>query len=118
MAVQHYHGGCQCGAVRFEADADLDSTVTCNCSRCQRLGSVLSFTPRDKFTLLSGEDNLTEYLFNKRHIRHLFCKTCGIESFAYAAAPDGAPMTAINANCLDGVEPRELKSHHYDGRNM
>ena len=116
MPVQHYHGGCQCGAVRYEVDADLDQTITCNCSRCQRLGSVLSFTARVKFKLHSGNDNLTEYLFNKREIRHLFCKTCGIESFAYGTMPDGTPMAAINANCLDGVEPRHLSSHHFDGR--
>jgi hypothetical protein len=117
MPIQHYHGGCQCGAVKYEVDADLDRTITCNCSRCQKLGSVLTFTPADKFTLLSGEQYLTEYLFNKHAIRHLFCKVCGIESFACGAMPDGSPMVAVNANCLDGVEPRELKSHHYDGRS-
>ncbi len=116
MTMQHYEGGCQCGAVRFSCEADLDQTVTCNCSRCQKLGSVLTFTPRGNFTLLQGEDKLTEYLFNKHVIRHQFCKVCGIESFAYGQMPDGTPMAAINANCLDGVEPRELKSHHYDGR--
>ena len=118
MAMQHYHGSCQCGTVQYEVEADLGQSVTCNCSRCQRLGSVLSFTPKDKFTLTSGEDNLTEYLFNRHKIRHLFCKTCGIESFAYGEMPDGSPMAAVNANCLDGVDPRALKSHHYDGRNM
>ncbi|MDP1699658.1 MAG: GFA family protein [Aestuariivirga sp.] len=117
MPVQHYQGGCQCGAVRYEVDTDLEKTMTCNCSRCQRLGSVLSFTPRDKFKLLSGEENLTEYLFNKHKIQHLFCKTCGIQSFSYAAAPDGTPMAAINANCLDGVEPRQLNSHPFNGRD-
>ncbi|MGB9140799.1 MAG: GFA family protein, partial [Aestuariivirga sp.] len=63
------------------------------------------------------EQYLTEYLFNKHAIRHLFCKVCGIESFARGAMPDGSPMVAVNANCLDGVEPRELKSHRYDGRS-
>ncbi|MGG2475837.1 GFA family protein, partial [Rhizobium sp. BR5] len=29
---------------------------------------------------------------------HLFCSTCGIESFAYADGPDGTPMVAVNAN--------------------
>jgi hypothetical protein len=117
MANQHYHGGCQCGAVRYEADVDLDRTVTCNCSRCQKLGVVLAFTSRDTFTLLKGEEALTEYLFNKRVIRHLFCKMCGVESFAYGEMPDGSKTAAINVNCLDGVEPRQLRSHHYDGRS-
>ncbi len=117
MPVQHYHGGCQCGAVRYEVDIDLDKTITCNCSRCQRLGSVLAFMSRDKFKLLSGEENLTEYLFNTHKIRHLFCKTCGIQSFSYSAMPDGTPVAAINANCLDGVEPRQLNSQPFNGRD-
>ncbi|WP_313613205.1 GFA family protein [Agrobacterium sp.] len=115
MATQHYHGSCQCGAVSFETDADLDNTVVCNCSRCKRLGSVLTFVPKDQFNLVSGEQNLSEYLFNKHKIHHLFCATCGIESFAYADAPDGTPMVAVNANCLDGVDARALSPQAYDG---
>ena len=118
MSEQHYSGSCQCGAVTFEADVDLDNTLTCNCSRCQRLGSVLTFTPRAKFTLKSGETQLTEYLFNKNRIKHQFCKTCGIEPFAFAEGKDGTPMAAINVNCLDGIDPRALKSKHVDGKSF
>jgi len=117
MSAQHYRGGCQCHAVTYEVDVDLDNTITCNCSRCQRLGFVLAFAPRDAFDLQSGEDKLTEYLFNKKQIRHLFCKTCGVESFAWGQMPDGSPIAAVNVNCLDGVDPRSLKSKHVDGRS-
>ncbi len=117
MSMQHHTGGCQCGAVRYEVDVDLDNTLTCNCSRCQKLGSVLSFTPASNFKLVQGEEKLTEYLFNKNQIHHLFCKVCGIQSFARASGKDGTPMVAVNANCLDGLEPRQLKSHHFDGRS-
>ena len=115
MALEHFEGGCQCGAVRFEVDVDLASTVTCNCSRCQRMGFVLAFSPEENFHLKSGEQALTEYLFNKKAIRHLFCSTCGVESFAYGKMPDGSGTVAVNVNCLDGVNPRELSSHHVDG---
>ena len=114
-----YTGSCQCGAVAFEADLSLDNPVTCNCARCQRLGSVLVFTPRDSFRLLRGDDNLTEYLFNKHLIRHRFCKTCGIEGFALGDMPDGSKMAAVNVNVLDGVDPRAIaaRAHHHDGRS-
>jgi hypothetical protein len=115
MAMKQYIGGCQCGAVSFETDADLDQTVTCNCSRCQRLGAVLTFVPREAFTLKSGEENLSEYLFNSKKIHHQFCKTCGIQSFSYGQKPDGSEMVALNVNCLEGVNPRELTSYHHDG---
>ncbi len=115
MTSKHYIGGCQCGAVSFEVDVDLDKTVTCNCSRCQRLGAVLAFAPRADFDLKSGEENLTEYRFNSKKLQHLFCRTCGIQSFSYGTAPDGVETVAINVNSLEGVNPRELTSYHHDG---
>ncbi len=113
-----HEGGCQCGAVRYQVNVELDNTITCNCSRCQKMGFVLAFAPQEKFNLLSGEDVLTEYLFNKQIIRHLFCSVCGVESFALAQAPDGTPTVAVNVNCLDNVEPRSLRSEHFDGRSV
>lgn len=118
MSEKHYTGSCQCGAVAFEADLDLEKTITCNCSRCQKLGSVLAFTPRTKFTLKSGEEKLSEYRFNKKTLHHLFCSACGIQSFAYGAMPDGTPIAAVNVNTLDDVDPRSLTSHHYDGKAL
>ncbi len=114
--TEQYQGGCQCGAVSYEVDdVDLAKTITCNCSRCQPMGFVLTFAPRDSFKLLSGADNLTEYRFNKKKIEHLFCKTCGVESFAYGEMADGSPIAMINVNCLAGVNPREIECHHVDG---
>lgn len=115
MAVQHYFGGCQCGAMRYEVDADLDRTVTCNCSRCRRLGAIFAFVPETAFTLVAGAQASHEYLFNTRKIHHLFCATCGIESFARGAAPDGTVMVAINARCLDGVDLKALSPVEHDG---
>ena len=118
MAEQTYSGSCQCRAIEFEAPLDLEKTVTCNCSRCQRLGWVMAFAPRAAVTIAKGEGATREYLFNRNKIRHQFCPTCGIETFAFAEGPDGTPMMAINVNCLDGVDPRALKSHHADGRSL
>ncbi len=117
MTTEKYEGSCQCGAVRYEVSVDLENTITCNCSRCQRMGFVLAFSPQESFRLKSGDDVLTEYLFNKKAIRHLFCRTCGVESFAYGNMPDGSPTVAMNVNCLEGVDPRALKSQHIDGKS-
>lgn len=115
-----YQGSCQCGAVTFEADLSLDNPVVCNCSRCRRVASVLVFTPEAQFTLKSGGANLTEFTFNKHHIRHQFCKTCGVQGFSMATAPDGTPTVAVNINCLDGVDGRALsaKAYMYDGASV
>ena len=113
MAI--YRGSCQCGAVRLSAELDIEGAVTCNCSRCRRMGFVLAFAPIEKFTLEAGEGATTEYLFNRHTISHRFCATCGVEAYAMGQKPDGSRVVAVNVNCLDGVDARALAAHHYDG---
>ncbi|WP_312796480.1 GFA family protein [Tianweitania sp.] len=118
MAKQVFGGGCQCGAVRYETTADLDQAISCNCSRCGRLGLILSFSPVEEFQLQSGEDALGEYQFNQHRIRHRFCKTCGVQSFAIGTGPDGREMAAINVRCLDGIDVHTLHPKQVDGRSF
>jgi len=112
-----HHGGCHCGAVRYRVDIDLSKAVTqCNCSICGRTGSLLSFVPTGAFTLEKGEDSLTDYQFKKKVIHHLFCKVCGVRSFARGQGPTG-PMVAINTRCLDDVDAATLDIRHFDGKS-
>jgi hypothetical protein len=116
--LKSYTGGCQCGKVRYQVEADLAGPViSCNCSMCGRAGTLLTFVPAKQFTLLSGEDALTDYQFNKHIIHHLFCKTCGIKSFARGKGRDGGDTVAINARCLDGVDVGKLNVTPYDGKS-
>jgi hypothetical protein len=116
--LKKYRGSCHCGKVTYEVDIDLgDRIVTCNCSMCGRAGTVLAFVPTEQFKLLSGEDSLTDYQFNKNVIHHLFCSTCGIKSFARGIGPGGKEMRAVNVRCLEGVELDALKITQVDGRS-
>ncbi|RYF34007.1 MAG: GFA family protein [Comamonadaceae bacterium] len=113
-----YTGSCHCGNVKFEAEGEpIESVLACNCSICQRLGSLLWFVPRGQFTLQTPEDNAGTYLFNKHLIRHRFCKTCGIQPYAEATAPDGKPMAAVNVRCIEGIDLAAIPVNHYDGRS-
>lgn len=114
-----YTGGCHCGKVRFEVKADLSGNIiSCNCSICSKSGTLLAFAPAEQLKLLSGEDALADYQFNKKVIHHLFCSTCGVRSFGRGKGPDGKEMVAINVRCLDGVDPASLKITPFDGKNM
>ena len=104
--------------MRFEAEADISNTLTCNCSICEKKGSILAFTPRDKFRLVSGEGKLTEYRFNKNVIAHNFCSVCGVQPFGYGAMPDGTKVAAINVRCIDGIDLGEIEPQHFDGRSL
>lgn len=115
--LKTHHGGCHCGAVRYRVELDLEKTVVqCNCSICSRTGTLLSFVPPGSFTLEKGAGFLTDYQFNKKNIHHLFCKVCGLRSFARGQGPSG-PMVAINTRCLDDVDATVLSIQHFDGKS-
>ncbi|HEX9809762.1 MAG TPA: GFA family protein [Alphaproteobacteria bacterium] len=116
--METYSGGCHCGKVQFDVTIDLARVLACNCSICRKRGSLLSFTTPERFSLKSGAESLTEYRFNTRNIRHLFCDACGIESFAHGTMPDGTEMVAINVRCLDGVDLDALEVTPFDGKNL
>ncbi len=79
---------------------------------------MLSFVPAAQFVLDKGEDNLTDYQFNKNVIHHLFCKTCGIKAFGRGRGPNGMEMVAVNVRCLDDVDPTTLPTQHFDGKSL
>jgi|SRR3989344_2316909 len=113
-----HNGGCHCGAVRYQVSGlDLDNTITCNCSRCSKLGSVLSFVPIESFNLQSGEDHLTDYQFNRKVIHHLFCSVCGVQSFSRGVGQNGQPMVAVNVRCLDDVDLELLSPQKFNGKD-
>jgi hypothetical protein len=114
--AKRYSGSCHCGAVKYEVTTDLASVMECNCSHCARKGFLLSFVAVEQFRLLQGQDALGEYRFNKHKIEHLFCKTCGVQSFMRGKRPDGADVIGLNVRCLEGVEPASLTIAQVDGR--
>jgi hypothetical protein len=113
-----YTGGCHCGQVRFEVESALEPVINCNCSICQKRGALLTFVPTAQFKIVSGEEELTDYQFNKKIVHHLFCRQCGIGSFARGRGPDGSEMIAINVRCLDDVDIGALTLTPYDGKNL
>lgn len=113
--MKTYKGGCHCGAIRYEVDADLTETLVCNCSHCEKKGFILHFVDQDKFRLTQGELELISYQFNKKAIDHLFCKICGTESFAKGIA---FPKVAINVRCLDGVDISVLNPKAFNGKDL
>jgi len=116
--MKTHTGGCHCGKVRYEAEADLSSVIECNCSHCSAKGLLLAFIPKEQFTLLSDEDALTEYLFNKKVIRHLFCKACGVEPFAFGKDKSGKETVAINVRRIDNIDLDTITRIPFDGKSL
>lgn len=112
-------GGCHCGKVRYEVELDLTAPVIeCNCSICSGHGLLLSFAPDEHMNIAQGEENLTEYRFNKEKIAHSFCKTCGVEVFGKGSNSEGVPTYAVNMRTLDDIDVTTLNRMPYDGKAL
>jgi hypothetical protein len=114
----NYRGSCHCGRIAFEVEGTIDRAMSCNCSICQRKGSLLWFVPRENFRLLTPEENASTYTFNKHAIKHHFCAVCGIHPYAEASDKTGKPMAAINIRCIEGIELDSVPVSQFDGRSL
>ena len=101
--MTHIEGGCLCGAVRYEADAEPRFVGVCHCSDCQRFtGSAFATVVAVPSSTLKVSGTLKT--FSKQGdsgkiIHRRFCPECGSGLMDEAdAMPD---MAMINAGTLD-----------------
>ncbi|HRO61291.1 MAG TPA: GFA family protein [Burkholderiaceae bacterium] len=114
----NYKGSCHCGRVAFEVEGDIDGALSCNCSICQRKGSLLWFVARDRLRLLTPESDASTYEFNKHVIRHRFCPVCGMHPYAEGTDPKGKATAAVNLRCLEDFDLASVPVTQFDGRSQ
>lgn len=109
-------GGCHCGAVRFEVYAPpILNVLDCNCSVCVKKQNRHFIVPLKQFKLLKGHNNLKTYSFNTHQAKHIFCMTCGVQSFYIPRSnQDGY---GVAPHCLDNGTVKKVKIEKCDGKN-
>jgi hypothetical protein len=80
-------GGCHCGFIRFEAEADPNKAGICHCTDCQTLSGTafrtLIIVPKENFTLLAGEPKTYVKTGDSgRQRAQTFCPECGAPLYA------------------------------------
>ena len=113
-----YDVSCHCGKVAFEFEGEVKDVLACNCSICQRKGSLLAFMPYSALKWKSGEKEASTYTFNRHVIKHRFCPTCGMHTHGEAKDPKGIPTAAVNMRCAEGVDLATFNVKHFDGRSL
>src|SRR4249920_2174705 len=113
-----YQGGCHCGLVRFSVEGEIAGVISCNCSICQRKGSLMWFVPRENLQLLTPEADAGTYSFNKHLIHHRFCQVCGMHPYGEGTDPKGRAMAAVNIRCLEDIELEGLPVKPFNGRAL
>lgn len=107
--LKTYRASCHCGKVAVEASLDLDQpSYRCNCSICRRNRFWPAIAMPDRFRILSGEDELTRYVFGREKNHHYFCRHCGVRVFGVGNDTPVGKMYGVNIGCLEGVAEEDL----------
>ncbi len=73
-------GQCHCGSIKWTASLPHKVALNCHCKMCRSLSgadySSWVVLPSEQFTLLSGDDLLTEYQASEKFSKS-FCSKCG-----------------------------------------
>ena len=78
-------------------------------------GYLHLFVPKNRFRLISGEDEIETYTFNTGIAQHYFCRQCGVKSFYVPRShPEGI---SVNINCLDPASIGSITVSSFDGAN-
>lgn len=104
MSDKKLAGGCACGAVRYECDAEPALVAHCHCRDCQRSSGAAMSTvfavPRSAFRQVQGKTSSYRYTGDSGNpvTRH-FCPVCGAPLFSdVAVMPD---LWFVRAASLD-----------------
>ena len=115
-----YQGGCHCGGIAFELEADpITEAMDCNCSMCRKRGGLLAFFPREALVLSTPASAMGTYTFNQNRIRHHFCPRCGVAPFSEGVDPrTGAQIASVNLRCVPAVDLAALRITQVDGASF
>ena len=106
-------GRCECGRVRFEADAPIQDFSHCHCSMCRRLHGAAFASwagiPKNSFRYVSGEDSVSVYS-SSGSLDRKFCSNCG-SSFR-SDMKDEPEVVYLAMGNLDG-DPERPPGYHF-----
>ncbi len=115
-AFKSFLGRCHCGDIRFQVELEVPvKGIICNCSICDKTGFLHAIVPSNRFKLLKGKNQLSNYQFNTAVAQHYFCSKCGIKSFYIPRSnPDGY---SVNLRCVDDLDLKQVEFESFDGEN-
>jgi hypothetical protein len=103
------HGGCQCGALRYELSAQPHKIYICHCNECRKQSAsafgISLFVPREALRLIRGQPHWWSRTADSGNVLECaFCPDCG--SRLWHQRPSRPGVITVKAGSLD--EPTDV----------
>ena len=109
-------GECNCGAVKFEIDAELTDVYVCHCSICRRAtganGVAVLVIPNETLRWVQGQDQITMWRKPNADWECWFCKVCGSP---VPGQNDPARMFVPAGSITEGGDALKVAHHMFVG---
>ncbi len=104
-------GGCQCGAVRYETEAEPMFSVICHCRQCQRAsgttGNIFAAVPKPAVAVTGKVRYFETKGDSGKTVRRGFCPTCGCRLFGLSEmVPDVMAIAVGSMDDSSGFKPQ------------
>lgn len=115
------HGGCQCGAVRYQVTGPTRRLVVCHCSECRKQSAsafgVSVFVARDALRVTRGAPKFwSRPTDSGRILEGAFCPDCGSRLWHQRA--DGTGEISIKGGSLDEPVDLTAATHIWTARRL
>lgn len=117
MSETRFEGGCQCGAVRYEAIGHPVMTAICHCSMCRRanVAPAVAWAMFEESQVAFTRSHPRFYA-SSEEARRGFCETCGTQiSFSAAYLPGLIDLTIGSLDQPDSVAPQ---FHYWHSKHL
>jgi hypothetical protein len=108
-------GGCLCGKIRFQIDANVSAFWLCHCSKCRRVSggpfAAAALCRRSNFRWLRGEHDVKSFDTGGGY-RRTFCPDCGCPA---PLVQDQRRSVVLMPGTLDADYTESLARHIFVG---
>ncbi|MEP3049590.1 MAG: GFA family protein [Roseibium sp.] len=108
-------GTCHCGAVSYEMSVAPRWAVSCNCSKCRRLGTVWGHGSATEITICCEPGATLAFSHGDKALVFHTCKTCGSTTHWESIADDAVGRMAVNLQLAEPGIIEKIGNRHFDG---
>ncbi len=106
---------CHCGAVRISVPRLPETITDCNCSICQRYGTLWAYYTIDEVRVEAALGATQAYAWGDKSLQFIRCRHCGCVTHWEPIVADRGPRMGVNARNFDPAEIRDIRIRHLDG---